>query len=109
MSRTDNTRPWRIRAADRTAPNPFAYYWHSPYDHRTHDGLCGNACGYTLPHWYLTAPPHWFIHHVWWGPERTRERMHLGAMAKEYNVNYYLEDEDFPNYHHRHMGHWLYW
>lgn len=51
--------------------------------------------------------PHWFIRHVWYGPERVRERSQLGKMVKEYNATGGIEDGDFPNWQARHCARWL--
>jgi hypothetical protein len=105
MSRTDHHRPWRIRAEDRTVKDGLAYYHHSYWAH-TRLGVCNDACGWTLPHWSLDQPPAWYRHAVWNGPERLRERCGLRQMAKEWNANSCLDEEDFPNFQHRHSAHW---
>lgn len=51
--------------------------------------------------------PHWFIRHVWNGPERVRQRAELGRMIKEFNATGELEDGDYANYQTRHMARWL--
>lgn len=51
--------------------------------------------------------PRWFVHHVWSGTERRRERDNLGKLVKEYNANGDLDDGDFPNYQARHCARWL--
>jgi hypothetical protein len=51
-------------------------------------------------------PPRWFRRHVWSAPERVRERVKLGEMAKEHNANGDLDDGDFPNRQHRHGALW---
>lgn len=50
--------------------------------------------------------PRWYTMHVWFEPERVRERDTLGEMVKEYNANGELADGDFPNYHHGHCARW---
>lgn len=108
MSRTDHHRPWRIRAADRTITNSPAYYWH---DERAHlsSGDCHDNCGWTLPHWYLAGVPRWYVHGVWWGPERTREREYLRRLAVEFTTHGDLLDDDFACYQHRHCAAGRYW
>jgi hypothetical protein len=51
--------------------------------------------------------PGWFIRHVWSGPERVRQRVKLGEMAKEYNATGELDDGDFGNWQARHCARWL--
>lgn len=106
MSKTDNTRPWKIRAQDPdTQRKGLAYYWHSDWDHHRF-GACSQRCGWTMPHWALCTPPDWYVHEVWYGPERRRERDGLRAMVKDWNANYFAFEEDFPNYQHRHSATW---
>lgn len=104
VSKTDNTRPWRIRAADPdNQRRGIAYYFHSMWAHDL-VGDCDERCGWTMPHRVLCSPPAWYVHEVWSGPERRRERDGLRAMAKEWNANYWIDDEDFPSYQHRHSA-----
>ena len=105
MSRTDKDRPWQIRAEDRSGAYNGAYFYHCDWTHYR-EGGCGDRCGWTLPHHHFCHPPHLFRRFVWFGPERRREREGLRAMAKEWNANYYLEDEDFYSPHHRHGAVW---
>lgn len=69
-------------------------------------------CGYSLPfheaRWH-ESPPREFIHHVWTGRERVRERDGLNNLRREYNAHGELEDGDFENRQARHSAHWLYW
>lgn len=106
MSRTDNTRPWKIRAEDPIVQaTGVAYYFHGWYSHMRGEG-CGELCGWNMRHWALGGAPPEYVHLVWWGPERSRERNDLRAMAKEWNANHDLDEEDFPNYQHRHCATW---
>lgn len=57
--------------------------------------------------WKWGGTPHWFIRHVWNGPERVRQRTLLGKLTKEYNATGDLDDGDFPNYQTRHCARWL--
>jgi len=115
MSRTDKDRPWRIRAEDRIGKYNGAYYYHDSWNHLRHGG-CGEYCGWTLPHCTFRGTPRWFRHEIWDGPERGRERDELRGYAREFNAGHRPYDGvgedpeydfDFPNYQHRHMGHWL--
>ncbi len=103
MSRTDKDRPWQIRANDMSDTNNRAYWFHYTY---RHENGCNDSCGWTLPHTVLCHPPSDFIHVVWYGPERARERVHLGRLAAEWNATGELLDPDFANYQHRHRAAW---
>jgi hypothetical protein len=48
-----------------------------------------------------------WVHAVWSGPERSRERVGLRGAAREYNSHGEAEDFDFPNHQHRHSARWL--
>jgi hypothetical protein len=60
-----------------------------------------------MARWKGRHEPHWFIRHVWSGPERVRERDQLGKMVKEYNATGDLEHGDFPNWQARNCARWL--
>lgn len=56
--------------------------------------------------------PAWFTHHVWFEPERTRERDALREAAKAYRAAVAAGcaadwDFDFANHQHRQCGRWL--
>ncbi len=131
MSRTDKDRPWLIRAEDpndRPGPAYFrhscGYNWHGQYiDCDAHVPAAqrytesiGNQsaayrhCGWVLPYWMFTSSPADYRRAVWHGPERRRERDQLGAMVKEWNANYYLDDDgDFTNRQARHCADAWWW
>lgn len=106
MSRTDKDRPWQIRAADMTDRNNRAYFWHDER-HHIRVGGCGEGCEWTLPHIVLCQAPRDYVHEVWYGPERQRERTGLRQIALEYNAFGDVADGDFANWHHRHCAQWL--
>lgn len=108
MSRTDHHRPWQIQAADRTNKHNRAYYWHNNWAHSI-EGGCNDTCGWTFPHSVLSGPPHDYVHGLWYGPERARERDRLGQLAAEWNAHGDLEDGDFNNPQHRHRAQWAWW
>ena len=90
-------RPVR-HAGRRFRPRVYRCDWEPVWPHRYRDTqrLFGKA-----------VAPHWFVRHVWNGPERVRERNLLGRMVKEYNATGDIEDGDFPNYQTRHSARWL--
>lgn len=77
-----------------------------PYDHRcTWEPMW---LSWRQARWLHIPPtPRSFVRHVWNGPERVRQRAQLHKMAKEYNAAGRIEDDDFPNYQHRHCARWL--
>ena len=92
MSRTDKTRPYKVRVQD-------------PLEDRVR---LGDKWWLLHCHHYHYGPPSWFRKNLWWAPERIRERGRLGEFRKEYNATGRLEDPDFPNYQHKHCALW-YW
>jgi hypothetical protein len=105
VSRTDKDRPWQIRANDMSDLNNGAYWFHNNWAHARLGG-CTESCGWTLPHMVLSQPPHDYVHVVWYGPERARERTELGRLAREWNAHGELSDGDFANWQHRHSAAW---
>lgn len=63
---------------------------------------------YYARRYYGVSVPRWYRAHIWYEPERTRERDVLRETAKAYNAGDDLEDWDFPNFQHRHGAGW-YW
>jgi hypothetical protein len=108
MSRTDKDRPWQIIAQDRYETAGLAYYHHNHYSH-SRIGTCDDGCGWTLPYWMFNSPTREQIRVYWNGPERSRERIHLGRLAGEYNAHGDLSDGDFANFQHHHSVEWLIW
>ena len=128
MSRTDKDRPWQLLALDRW---PGSYFRHLCGNGRDCDAdvdpleafqhaydrprpryvrvLKSPQCGWTMPHASFSSPPHWYVRHVWHGPERVRERARLGQMVKEYNATGELADGDFANHQARHGAAWSYY
>ena len=59
-------------------------------------------------HLHVNPVPRWYVRHIWWDRERTRQRGKLGELVKEFNSNADLVDGDFPSWQHRHCATW-YW
>ena len=74
--------------------------------------LCGFALpDGTRPRYYSRPAPKWYRDHIWYNPERVRERDELRKAAALYNAGGWEDEDfdfDFPNNHHKHMGVW-YW
>ncbi len=107
MSRTDKDRPWKIRAEDPYESDGLNYWHVYNYPHS-----CGPRCyycGWTISHTSLASPPAWYRRLVWHGPERARQRQGLHNMVKEWNSNYYLDDEDFENRQARSCAKYWWW
>ena len=65
---------------------------------------------YPYDYGYLRGgAPSWYNNQNWTRPERRRERDSLRDLAREYNANGDLEDDDFENRQHRHEGIWNWW
>jgi hypothetical protein len=130
MSRTDKDKPWQLRAADGQDGSYIRHvcggrvpcdidvdpydFWKNAYNRTSPDARHyrvwkAPSCGPTVPYAYFVHPPHWYVRHVWTGPERVRERAQLGEMVKEYNAGGDLADGDFANYQHHHGAHWSWW
>lgn len=61
---------------------------------------------YASRRYYGSNVPLWFRQHTWYEPERTRERVVLREVAKEYNAGADLDGYDFPSFQHRHRASW---
>jgi hypothetical protein len=72
------------------------------------DPTCCRSYTYDYP-WTRGGAPSSYVHVVWTGPERARERDGLRALAKEFNATGGIEDDDFPNNQHRHGAAWMWW
>lgn len=59
--------------------------------------------------WYDGGVPNWARLSGWYKPERTRERLDLRTVAREYNAGEDVDDFDFPNFQHRHEAGWWYY
>jgi len=55
----------------------------------------------------VSAPPKWFVDHVWNNAERRRERDSLGKMRRDYNTNGMIDDPDFGCWQTRHSARWM--
>ncbi len=128
MSRTDQDKPWPLRAAEHQSGSYLRHLcggyrltacdvdadpyevWKNAYNTTgRRRAVKAPECGWTFEYGALMHPPSWYVRHVWNGPERVRERAQLGEMVKEYNAAGEIEDDDFGCWQHRHMAHWLYW
>jgi len=131
MSRTDKDRPYWVKVRDRRVPT-VERHWHHGLRWRRWRQINGTGCDLaefdaatdrTAKQWFncerhLAAEyhrryhrdgpaPRWFTHHVWFEPERVRERDRLGEIVKEYHAHREVEDYDFPNHQHNHNARWL--
>lgn len=74
-------------------PDPTCWFSYSPVSYHRY---------------YSSSVPGWYRHHIWFDPERGRERLELDSIRKAYNAGEDIDDFDFPNYQHRSCGQW-YW
>lgn len=67
MSRTDHHRPYRVRVADPLTPLRYErhYHWMGTGEH---------VAEWDLPYRVFVRPPHWYVRHVYSGPQRAALR-----------------------------------
>lgn len=124
MSRTDKDRPYWVKTNDPTLDRDVDHYHHPRWRAPNDDGVCdlgptpqarkerwSRSCSYSLPfheaRWH-TAPPGWYVNHVFHAPERVRTRDVLREAAKEWNATHAtdLEPEERQA---RHSARGMWW